>query len=77
MIVSYEVFEANRRWKVSMEKAVDEVDRMLYRAARAYSSQVSERAQEVAGKAMERAKNEIKKRQPNDAAAPRQDAQEK
>lgn len=36
MIISNETFELNRKIKKNMESSTDEVDRMLYEAARKY-----------------------------------------
>ena len=60
MIIPYEVFEENKRFKESIENSEDEIDRMLYKAARAYSNSIMVRAKEVTDVIMECVKKEIK-----------------
>lgn len=59
MVVPYEVFKENRRFKKDIENAKDEADRMLYKAAKDYSNEVMENAKEVTDVVMERVKKEI------------------
>lgn len=47
MIISNETFELNRKIKKNMESSTDEVDRMLYEAARKYINVTEAEAQRV------------------------------
>lgn len=55
MIISNETFELNRKIKKNMESSTDEVDRMLYEAARKYINVTEAEAQRVSKLALERA----------------------
>ena len=60
MIISNETFELNRKIKKNMESSTDEVDRMLYEAARKYITVTEAEAQRVSKLALERAIKVIK-----------------
>ncbi|MBU5416407.1 hypothetical protein [Anaerobutyricum soehngenii] len=60
MIISNETFELNRKIKKNMESSTDEVDRMLYEAARKYINVTEAEAQRVSKLALERAIKVIK-----------------
>lgn len=61
MIIPYEVFEENKRFKKSIECAEDEVDKILYKAAKAYSNGTVTRTKEVMATVMEQVKISSKK----------------
>lgn len=60
MIISNETFELNRNIKDNMKNTTDEIELMLYGAARRYINGVEEEAQRVSAVALERAAKVIK-----------------
>ena len=47
MIIPYEIFKENKRFKESIDNAQNETDILLYNAAKEYSNSVRKRAKAV------------------------------
>lgn len=60
MIIPYEIFKENKRFKESIDNAQNETDILLYNAAKEYSNSVRKRAKAVTDIIMERIGKEIK-----------------
>lgn len=60
MVIPYEVFESNKRLKKNIENAEDEIDKMLYRAAKSYINSVVARSEQVSERVMRRVEEKIK-----------------
>lgn len=59
MIISYEIFKENKRFKESIANAQNDTDRMLYILAKEYSASIRVRAKAVTDIAMKRIEKEI------------------
>lgn len=60
MIIPYETFKENKRFKESIDNAQNETDILLYNAAKEYSNSVRKRTKAVTDIIMERIEKEIK-----------------